>query len=183
MITMAYSNGKIEDRKDDKKWREAIARWRRRSFSGCGDDQPLPLGSLPPHEFIEWNDVPFIWPVIQLHKKNGKNQSAKGEAALASPWWRKLDSDRGVNVNGRGRGSAAAAAAWGGKWKGFWWLLPRDGKKRGGEKEWFGEHTSSFELIEEIVNSWQRVPVFDHEFVQLTVIDTHSHASVLLFHK
>ena len=46
-----------------------------------------------------------------------------------------------------------------------------------------GEHLGSTELIKQIINSWQRVFVFDCDIIQLPVVHTHTKAAIFLVHK
>ena len=47
----------------------------------------------------------------------------------------------------------------------------------------FSEVFSFAQTIVEVINAWNREVVFDSDVVQATIIDTHSHRSIFLFHK
>lgn len=46
-----------------------------------------------------------------------------------------------------------------------------------------GEVESMLQLVQEIVNSWERVPVLDANFVEDAVVDTHSSPAVFFWHQ
>ena len=45
------------------------------------------------------------------------------------------------------------------------------------------EHTSTLELIKEILNAWQGMLVLDGDCIQLPIIDTHPFRAILLIYQ
>jgi len=45
------------------------------------------------------------------------------------------------------------------------------------------EHTSTLELIKEILNAWQGMLVLDGDCIQIPIVDVHSLRAVLLLYK
>ena len=47
----------------------------------------------------------------------------------------------------------------------------------------FGEVFRFAQAIVEIIDAWDREVVFDSDIIEATIVDTHTHGSVFLFHE
>ena len=47
----------------------------------------------------------------------------------------------------------------------------------------FGEVFGFAQAIVEVIDAWDREVVFDSDIIEATIVDTHSHGAVFLFHK